>query len=72
MRRMSSLFGVGILAAVLSAVTADAAYAHVKWFERVAEYSLRWDLFFRPLPVAFVVAVVLATLAAGFLWQRRE
>ena len=71
MRRMGSLFGLGFLVVVLSVVTADAAYAHVKWFEQAAEYGLRWDLFFRPLPVAFVGAVVLATLAAGFVWRRR-
>ena len=71
MRRMSSVFVIGILVAVLSAITADAASAHVKWFERSAEYGLRWDLFFRPLPLAFVAAVVLTTLAAGFLWNRR-
>ncbi len=63
MRRTSSLFGLGILAAVLSAATADVAYAHVNWFERAMEFPLRWDLFFRPLPLAFVAAVVLATLA---------
>ncbi|QIN77329.1 DoxX protein [Rubrobacter marinus] len=32
---------------------------------------MRWDLFFRPLPLAFVSAVVLVTLAAGLLWRRR-
>ena len=72
MRRLSSLFGPLVLAVVvLSAATAEAAYAHVKWFERVAGHETRWDLFFRPLPVAFVAAVVLATLAAGVLWRRR-
>lgn len=49
----------------------DVAYAHVKWFEQATEYGLRWDLFFRPLPLAFLAAVVLATLAAGLLWKRR-
>ena len=70
-RRISSLFGIGILTAVLLAATAGVAHAHVKWFEEAAEYGLRWDLFFRPIPLAFVAAVVLATLAAGFLWRRR-
>lgn len=71
MRRTNSLFGIGILAAVLSAATADVAYAHVKWFEEAEQYGLRWDLFFRPLPVAFVAAVVFTTLLAGLLWVRR-
>ena len=71
MRRVSSLFGVGVLGAMLLAATSGVAHAHVKWFERAMEYPLRWDLFFRPLPLAFVAAVVLATLAAGFLWRRR-
>lgn len=71
MRRMSTVLGVGILAAVGTAATADVAYAHVKWFEQVEEHQLRWDLFFRPLPLAFVGAVVLATVLAGLLWRRR-
>ncbi len=68
MRRTSSLFGIGILPAVLSAAMGDVAHAHVEWFERAAEYEPSRDLFFRPLPVA----VRLATLAAGFLlWRKR-
>ena len=71
MRRISSLLGFGILVVIMLVVSANAAYAHVKWFEQAADYGLRWDLFFRPLPLAFVAAVVLATLAAGLLWRRR-
>jgi hypothetical protein len=72
MRRINSPLVAGILAAVLLVSSAEVAYAHVKWFERAADYPLRWDLFFRPLPLVFVAAVVLATLAAGLLWRRRE
>ncbi len=71
MRRLGTIWSIAALALVMLVVSANAAYAHVKWFERAADYGLRWDLFFRPLPLAFVAAVVLATLAAGLLWRRR-
>lgn len=50
---------------------ASPALAHGKWFQDPSDYPLRWDLFFRPLPLAFFVAVLLATLAAGLLWRAR-
>jgi len=47
------------------------ASAHEKWFHESQNYGLRWDLFFRPLPLAFVGAILLATLAAGWWWRKR-
>lgn len=44
--------------------------AHEKWFHETENYGLRWDLFFRPLPLAFVGAILLVTLAAGFFHRR--
>ena len=46
--------------------------AHEKWFHETENYGLRWDLFFRPLPLAFVGAILLVTLAAGFWWRKRR
>lgn len=48
---------------------ASQASAHEKWFHETEGYGLRWDLFFRPLPLAFVAAVWLATLAGWFFWR---
>jgi uncharacterized membrane protein YphA (DoxX/SURF4 family) len=62
----------GALAALAFGVTAGPAFAHVKWFfQSEATGSLRWDLFFRPVPLAFVGGMLLATLAAAILWRRR-
>ncbi len=47
------------------------AAAHEKWFHETENYGLRWDLFFRPLPLAFVGAILLITLAAGLWWRKR-
>jgi len=60
------------LAGLASLLAAEPASAHVKWFfQSEATGNLRWDLFFEPLPLAFVGAVLLATLAAAVLWRRR-
>ena len=62
----------GLFSALLLGLAADPAFAHVKWFfQSEAAGFLRWDLFFRPLPLAFVGGVLAATLAAIFLWRRR-
>jgi hypothetical protein len=45
--------------------------AHEKWFHETEHYGLRWDLLFRPLPLAFVAAVLLVTFAAWVYWRRR-
>lgn len=59
-----SIFSVILLAAT-------SVSAHEKWFYETENYNLRWDLFFRPLPLAFVGAVLLVTLAAWFFYRRR-
>jgi len=51
--------------------TATNAAAHEKWFHETENYGLRWDLFFRPLPLVLFGAVLLVTLAAGLWWRRR-
>lgn len=53
-------------------VTARPAFAHEKWFQDASKFPLRWDLFFRPLPLALVAVVLLATLGAGLLWRVRD
>ncbi len=62
--KLFSAFSIIVLAAT-------SISAHEKWFHETESYNLRWDLFFRPLPLAFVGAVLLATIAAGFLYYRR-
>lgn len=47
------------------------ASAHEKWFHETENYPLRWDLFFRPLPLALFGAVVIVTLAVGLWWLKR-
>ncbi|WP_200900294.1 hypothetical protein [Rubrobacter aplysinae] len=62
----------GVLAGLLLMLAAEPASAHVKWFfQSDSAGSLRWDLFFRPVPLLFVGGVLLATLAAVILWRRR-
>ncbi len=51
--------------------TAIKASAHEKWFHETENYGLRWDLLFRPVPLAFIGAVLLATFAAWLYWRRR-
>ena len=61
-----------VLATVAAvALTARPAHAHEKWFHHADPYPLRPDLFLRPLPLAFVGAVLLATLVGGLLWRAR-
>ncbi len=50
---------------------ASQASAHEKWFHETQNYGLRWDLFFRPLPLVLFGAVLLVTLATGIWWRRR-
>ena len=64
------LFYAGLCALlILSAATAVSA--HEKWFHETADYGLRWDLFFRPLPLALFGAVLLVTFAARMYWRGR-
>ena len=60
-----------LLTALQSVIYQNAAGAHEKWFHQTAGYPLRWDFFFRPLPMLFVGAVLVATLFAGLLWRWR-
>jgi uncharacterized membrane protein YphA (DoxX/SURF4 family) len=50
---------------------AGPAHAHEKWFVGGPVGGLRWDLLFRPLPLAIVGAVLLVTLLGGMLWRAR-
>ena len=68
--RQSFLRRIALFALMISA-TASKASAHEKWFHETENYGLRWDLFFRPLPLFFVAAVLLATLVAWFYWRKR-
>ncbi|WP_207957076.1 hypothetical protein [Rubrobacter tropicus] len=70
MRLRWLLSGIGGVVALLVA-SAGSAQAHEKWFVGEPGAGLRWDLFFRPLPLALVGAVLLATLAGGLLWRAR-
>jgi uncharacterized membrane protein YphA (DoxX/SURF4 family) len=64
------LLGAAALVALLE-TSAQPAYAHEKWFVGEPGGGLRWDLLFRPLPLAIVGAVLLATLLGGMLWRAR-
>jgi hypothetical protein len=70
MIKKHSLFRVGLCAGSFSAMAVKAS-AHEKWFHETESYGLRWDLLFRPLPLAFIGLVLLATVAAWFLYNRR-
>ncbi len=58
------------LASLMAAATAPVA-AHEKWFYNAGGHPLRWDLFFRPLPLALTGAVLTVTLLGAILWQSR-
>ncbi|CAN5544512.1 hypothetical protein BH24ACT22_BH24ACT22_18680 [soil metagenome] len=66
--RYKFLFIASVLMTTLS--VAGPASAHEKWFQDASGFPLRWDLFFRPLPLVLVTGVLLATLAALVLWRR--
>lgn len=56
-----------IIISGLSAIT----FAHEKWFHETGSYGLRWDLLFRPVPLAFIGAVLVVTLLAWLFWRQR-
>ncbi|MCA1623645.1 MAG: hypothetical protein LC768_02680 [Acidobacteria bacterium] len=60
-----------ILCGLLISIMVTNASAHEKWFHETESYGLRWDLFFRPLPLVLFGAVLLITLVAGSWWRRR-
>jgi uncharacterized membrane protein YphA (DoxX/SURF4 family) len=69
MNKKINLRSLTVCLGTLFIAATDAAAAHEKWFHETASYNLRWDLFFRPLPLALFGAVLLVTLVAG-LWAR--
>ena len=71
MRKKINLDRLALCLVLLFAVATNAA-AHEKWSHETENYGLRWDLFFRPLPLLLVGAVLLTTLAAGLWWRRRR
>ena len=68
--RKASIVRLTLALAALLAL-GDRAWAHEKWFHETDNFPMRWDLFFRPLPLAFVAAVLLVTLGVGFWWRAR-
>ncbi len=58
-----------ILAATF--IVAGPASAHQKWFQNASGFPLRWDLFFRPLPLFLVGTMLLVLLAAVAVWRVR-
>lgn len=60
-----------LVCAALVFAAATRVAAHEKWFHETAGYNLRWDLFARPFPLAFVGAVLAATIAGWLLWRLR-
>ncbi len=73
-RRMIRRFSLrcAALCALMLLATAIQVSAHEKWFYDAKGYGLRWDLFFRPLPLLFTGAALLVTLATWVLWNRRR
>lgn len=59
------------LSGLLISMTATTVEAHEKWFHEAETYALRWNLFFRPLPLLLFGAVLIATFAAWFYWRKR-
>lgn len=63
--RISSAF-------TLLLVLNSAVFAHEKWFTSTDGFHLRWDLFFRPMPLAFTAAILAVTALAWFFWNKRK
>ena len=61
-----------VLGCAMLCSAASQVSAHEKLFHETENYGLRWDLFFRPLPLVLFGAVLLVTLAAGLWWRRRR
>lgn len=64
LRYFAAIFTLALFAGTTS------VQAHEKWFHDSKEYPLRFDLLMRPLPMAFVGAVLLATLAGAIVWKK--
>ncbi len=63
----TSVIFVGIMLVATAQIS-----AHEKWFHETENYGLRWDLFFRPVPLMFFGAIILVTIAAGIWWRERQ
>lgn len=50
---------------------ASPALAHEKWFLESSGYPLRWDLFFRPEPLAILAGTILLAAVAWLIWRAR-
>ena len=72
MNKKTSNLRCHLLCTTMLLTLASQVSAHEKWFHEAENYPLRWDLFFRPLPLVLFGAVVLITLAAAFWWQKRR
>ncbi|MBC7646799.1 MAG: DoxX protein [Pseudopedobacter sp.] len=70
MKKFSKSFPRWILLLVL--LVCSSAYAHERWFYDSTNYPLRWDLFFQPLPLILVGAVLIATVGGGLFWRFRK
>lgn len=70
MRGKTGKAGIALLM-VLCAEAVQRVEAHEKWFIDAHAYPLRFDLLFRPLPLAFLVAVLLVTVVAALVWHTR-
>jgi uncharacterized membrane protein YphA (DoxX/SURF4 family) len=65
-------FKILVLSALVTIAATAQVFGHEKWFHETESYGLRWDLFFRPLPLTFFGAILLTTLAAGLWWRERQ
>ena len=70
MSRKINLNGIMLCLTIIFAAAVNAS-AHEKWFHETENYALRWDLFFRPLPLVLFGSVVAVTLAAWVYWRKR-
>lgn len=47
-------------------------FAHEKWFTETGGHHLRWDLYFKPLPLIFTAAILVVTAIGWFVWNKRK
>lgn len=69
---MSFRWCAAILASLAALLGGSPALAHEKWFhDDPTSYPLRLDLLLRPLPLALMALVAVATLLGARLWRAR-
>lgn len=68
---MKRLLVYGLVAIQLLFLNVQSISAHEKWFHDDEPYPLRWDLFFRPLPLIFASAILAITFLAWLIWNKR-